>query len=217
MDGSALDTHLRAGVALYTDGYHHAAHDPWETAWLAAREDPADAALFQGLVQVTAATHHAREGNTEGARGLAESATGYLDRVPAGHRGVDLAPLGPYLASLAADPTDPDPPPLRVDGRRRGLADLEFPAVAVAAPGLAEALGLDPSVAERAVEYARTDLEHGRSGFVDSLLAFVGTARGADEGDETDGSPPPSLAYDRLRQRVRRRDTELSGVDGLFE
>ena len=32
-----IEAHLRAGAALYTTGRFHAAHDPWEAAWLAVR------------------------------------------------------------------------------------------------------------------------------------------------------------------------------------
>lgn len=212
MDGEVdVPTHLRAGAALYTDGYYHAAHDPWEAAWLPVRAvSTADAALLQGLIQTTAAIHHARQGNDEGARGLAGSARGYLGRVPDGHRAVGLAPLTRFLADLAADPgVASEPPPLRVGGRERSLSDLEFPAAAVAAPALAEAEGFVPAPVERAVEYAWTELEASpTSRFVDALLAFVST---------TAGSAPRRVAYDRLCGLVERRDAELSDVAGLFD
>jgi hypothetical protein len=214
MDETDVATHLRAGAALYTDGYYHAAHDPWEAAWLAVREaSPDDAALLQGLIQTTAAVHHARSGNAEGATGLAGSAREYLRAVPAGHRAVDLAPLRSFLDVLALDDSalDPpvEPPPLRVEGRELTLADLEFPAAAATTPPLAETEGFDPGPAERAVEYAWADLEGSpTSRFVDAVLAFV----------STDGaSAPRAVAYDRLRGLVERRAAEESDVAGLFD
>jgi predicted metal-dependent hydrolase len=47
-----IDAHLRAGAALYTTGRFHAAHDPWEAAWLAARDIRGEQELGQtGLTE----------------------------------------------------------------------------------------------------------------------------------------------------------------------
>ena len=204
-----VDAHLRAGAALYTAGRFHAAHDPWEGAWLSAREtSAADADLLQGLVQTTAALHHARNGNHEGATGLAESGAAYLARVPEGHREVDLAPIRAFLPELAADlDAATAPPPLRVGGREWALADLELPGAGPAAVALAEDEGLDESVVERAVEFAWADLaDSPTSPFADAVLAFV-AGSGA----------PRAVAYDRLRARVERRQAKADDVSGLFD
>jgi hypothetical protein len=204
-----VDAHLRAGAALYTAGRFHAAHDPWEGAWLEIRDSaPDDAHLLQGLVQTTAALHHARTGNREGATGLAESAGDYLARVPAGHRAVDLAPIREFLPRLAESlDAASDPPPLRVEGREWAFADLELPAAGPAAVALAEDEGFDESVVERAVEFAWADLaDSPTSPFADAVLGFV-VGSGA----------PRAVAYDRLRARVERRERKEADVSGLFD
>lgn len=210
-----VDAHLEAGVALYDEGRFHAAHDPWEAAWLRVREDaPDDADLLQGLIQTTAAVHHAREGNAEGARGLAASAREYLADLPADLRGVDLATVRAFLPQLERDPltAGDSPPALLLGGRERTLPDLEFPAAGVAAVALAEDEGLEEAVVERAVEYAWRDLEESpTSPFVDAVLAFV--AGGATDGE----GAPLAVAYDRLRQRVQTRDAREADVEGLFD
>ena len=68
--------HLRAGIAVYNAGEYHAAHDAWEDYWLDLERGTDDERLLHGLIQFTAAVHHAEERNWEGAVGLAESATG---------------------------------------------------------------------------------------------------------------------------------------------
>lgn len=204
-----VDAHLLAGAALYAAGRFHAAHDPWEAAWLRAREaSDADAALLQGLVQTTAALHHAREGNAEGATGLAASARKYLDRVPEAHRGVDLAPVRAFLPELERSlDAAASPPPLRVEGREPRLAALELPSAGPAAVALAEDERLDEEVVERAVEFAWAHFaDSATSRFADAVLAFV-AGSGA----------PRAVAYDRLRRRVEEREAKEADVSGLFE
>jgi hypothetical protein len=204
-----VNAHLRAGAALYTAGRFHAAHDPWEHAWLAVRDAaPDDAALLQGLIQTTAALHHARAGNREGATGLAESAADYLAAVPDGHRDVALDPIRTFLpdldASLDAAAT---PPPLRIASREWTLVDLELPAAGPAGVALAEDEGFDESAVERAVAFAWADLEDSpTSPFADAILAFV-AGSGA----------PRAVAYDRLRRRVEERQAREDDVSGLFD
>lgn len=210
VDDVEVGAALRAGVALYDEGRFHAAHDPWEAAWLRVRETaPDDADLLQGLIQTTAAVFHARAGNDEGARGLATSAREYLADLPVDYRGVNLGDVRAFLPSLEREPAaaGSDPPLLRVDERALALSDLEFPAASVAAVALAEDEGLDELVVERAVGYARTDLERSpTSPFVVAVLAFV-AGTGA----------PRSVAHDRLRQRVEERDAREEDVAGLFD
>lgn len=204
-----VDAHLRAGAALYTAGRFHAAHDPWEHAWLhARRESEADATLLQGLVQTTAALHHARTGNREGATGLAESASEYLAQVPEGHRAVGLAPIREFLPELGRSlDAAATPPPLRIEGREWTLAELELPAAGPAAVALAADEGFDESAVERAVEFAWADLaESPTSPFADAILALV-AGSGA----------PRAVAYDRLRARVERRQAKEDDVSGLFD
>jgi len=201
--------HLRAGAALYTAGRFHAAHDPWEHAWLTARHgSDADANLLQGLVQTTAALHHARAGNREGATGLAEGAREYLGDVPDGHREVDLAPILEFLPDLARSlDAAATPPPLRVEGREWTFADLELPGAGPAAVALAEDEGFDEAVVERAVAFAWADLDDSAtSPFAEAVLAFVA------------GSGAPwTVAYDRLRRRVEERVAKEEDVSGLFD
>lgn len=211
MTDASLDVaaHLRAGAALYTAGRFHAAHDPWEHAWLTARhESEADANLLQGLVQTTAALHHARAGNREGATGLAESAREYLGDVPDGHREVDLAPILEFLPDLARSlDAAATPPALRVEGREWTFVDLELPGAGPAAVALAEDEGFDETVVERAVAFAWADLaESPTSPFADAILAFV-AGSGA----------PRAVAYNRLQRRVAERQAKADDVSGLFD
>jgi predicted metal-dependent hydrolase len=206
-----MDAHLRAGVAVYDDGHYHAAHDAWEDYWLNLESGTDDERLLHGLIQFTAAVHHGYHGNWEGLRGLAESGAGYLDGLPDGYRGVNVADVRAYLRQLAADPEHVEragPLALTYEGEALALADLDLDAALVAAPVLAEDdEAYDDEVVERAVEYARADLEAGddASQFITLVLDFV---RDADRRD---------LVYQHLAAHVSKRRGREEDVEGLFD
>ncbi|GAB6860860.1 DUF309 domain-containing protein [Haloplanus litoreus] len=204
-----MDAALRAGIALYNDGEYHAAHDPWEDVWLGLSDGTDDERFLHGLVQLTAAIHHARTRNWSGAAGLADSAGDYFDGLDSPYRGVAVAPLRRALATLAADPAVAErrrPPPIRHEGHVLELADLRFEAAAEAAAALAAEYDYDAEVVDRAVAFAREEIEGGeRTLFTTTLLEFVTATAHRD------------LVYRRLAEHVERRDREYTDVDGLFE
>jgi len=204
-----MDAALRAGIALYNDGEYHAAHDPWEDVWLDRPDGTDDERFLHGLIQFTAAIHHARARNWSGAAGLAASAGDYLAGLDSPYRGVAVAPIRRALATLATDPEVAErrrPPPIRYEGRPLALADLRFDAAAAAATALADEHGYDPAVVDRAVGFAREEIEGGeRTLFTTTLLEFV--TADADRG----------LVYRRLADHVERRQREYADVDGLFD
>ena len=205
-----MDAHIRAGVAIYNGGGHHAAHDAWEDHWLELESGTDDERFLHGLIQFTAAVHHGKRANWEGVRGLAESAGEYLEGLPSPYRGVDLHPVREFLAVLAAEPEAferREPPLLRREGVALRPADLDFEAAAVAAEVLAEERdAYDETVLQDAVEYAGGELETAGDGrFVALVLDFVG------EPDRRD------LVYDRLVEHVERRRARESDVEGLFD
>jgi hypothetical protein len=157
-----VEPHLRAGAAVFHAGHTHAAHDAWEDRWLELEEGTADELLLHGLIQYTAVVHHAGRGNWTGAEGLARSGLEYLEGVPAGHRGVDLAPIETFLGRVAADPEHAErtaPPDIRIGEEVPVLTDLDPEAALIAATPLLEAL--DHEEAIEGVAYARADLEAG--------------------------------------------------------
>jgi hypothetical protein len=196
--------HLRAGIAVYNAGHHHAAHDAWEERYLEVAGEERD--FYQGLIQHTAAVHHARNRNWSGATGLADGALGYLAGVD--DRDVNLDDVRAWLATLRDDPEVIErrrPPTLRHEGEAVALEGLRFPAAGIAARMLAEVTG-DEELLERAVEYAQADLaaEEVGSPFVSLVLDFV---RGEKRG----------IVVQRLSEHVRRRRSRDEDVSGLFE
>ena len=202
------NAHLEAGIAVYNAGRHHAAHDAWEERWLDSTGD--DERFLHGLIQFTAAIHHATHDNSVGAAGLAESAGEYLADLPADYRNVNLGVVRTYLADLRVDPdrvADDPPPTLTHDERALALSDLGFDASAVAARVFAETDGdYDTDHIEDAIDYARADLDagHGTSPFVTLVLDFA-------RSDHRD------IAYQRLSEHTDRRRARDRDVDGLFE
>ena len=202
--------HLRAGVAVYNAGEFHAAHDAWEDYWLDLESGTDDERFLHGLIQFTAAVHHAHGANWAGVRGLAESAAAYLADLPADYRAVNVGEVRDYLQRVAADPEHVEraaPPKLTHEGRAVMPEDLLFDAAAIAAEILAEEYGYDEDVVERAAEYARADLDSGRatSEFVTFVMDFA-----RDRANR-------AIIFQRLRQHVEKRHQRETDVDGLFD
>ncbi|KAB1186691.1 MULTISPECIES: DUF309 domain-containing protein [Haloferax] len=204
-----MDDSLRAGVAIYNAGAYRAAHGAWESTWLALEDGSDDERFLHGLIQFTAAIHHARERNYSGATGLAESAQGYLDGLPDDYRGVNLDDVRTSLSELESDPDSAarDPLVLRLDGHVVTVDDLDFDAIVVAADTLAEELdGYDESVVADAIDYAREEIAEGaQTQFTAMVFDFV-------QNDAQRG-----LVYQRLEEHVRRKRRREDDVSGLFE
>jgi hypothetical protein len=205
-----MDDHLRAGIAIYNDGEYHAAHDAWEDHWLGLGSGTDDERFLHGLIQFTAAVHHAQHANWIGVRGLAESGAGYLADLPADYRGVNVGEVRTYLRAVAADPEHVEraaPPDLTHEGTALRPEDLRFDAAAVAAEVVAEEYGYDEDVTERGVRYAREDLDDGKatSQFVTFVMDFARDA--ANRG----------IIFQRLEGAVGKRRHEEEDVEGLFD
>ncbi|KAB1192437.1 DUF309 domain-containing protein [Haloferax sp. MBLA0076] len=205
-----MDDSLRAGVAIYNAGAYRAAHGAWESVWLGLEDGSDDERFLHGLIQFTAAVHHARAQNYSGAIGLASSAQTYLDGLPDDYRGLDIDGVRTALSRLESDPdivVRDDPPRLRLDGQVVTLDDLDFDGIVVAAETLAEELeGYDESVVEDAIEYARTEVSNGaQTQFTAMVFDFV-------QNDTQRG-----LVYQRMTEHVRLKRRREDDVTGLFE
>ena len=211
-----MDAALRAGIAIFNAGGYHAAHDAWEDRWLGLESGTDDERFLHGLIQFTAAVHHAHDANWAGVHGLAESGAGYLGDLPADHRGVNVSAVRSYLEAVATDPEHVERvagPRLEHRGRALRPPDLDHGAVAVAARVLAEERDrFDAAVVERAVAFADAVVEARHAGsaagddrFVTLLGDFVADAAHRD------------LVYDRLEGHVERRVARLEDPEGLFD
>ena len=204
-----MDAALRAGIAIHNAGHHHAAHDAWEDEWLALDDGTPDERLLHGLVQFTAALHHARGRNWAGAVGLCESAREYLADLPADHRGVNVAAVRTFLQRLGDDPERVERRPvlaLTVDGDALELEDLGPRAAVAAAVVLAEHLGYEGERFAAAAEYAREGLAGDEYNEFAALLC-----------DFTTGDGQRALVATRLGQHVQRRQRREADVAGLFD
>ena len=85
------DPRFRAGADLFDKEDFFEAHEDWEALWHETRGEPRD--FVQGLIQVTSAMHHLRNGNMRGARLLHDSGIGLLAPYGDAYDGVDLKAL----------------------------------------------------------------------------------------------------------------------------
>jgi hypothetical protein len=206
----AMRANLRAGAAVYNAGEYHGAHDAWEDRWLDLESGTDDERLLHGLIQFTAALHHARHANWEGLAGLVDSARGYLDGLPGEYRAVDLGAVRTYLDAMHDDPEVVErraPPPMTHEGMAVGLADLDFEEATIAADILAEEHDrYEEAILERGVDYAHDELDAAGDGrFVALVMDFVADPEHRD------------LVYQRLTQHVAKKDAERADVEGLFD
>lgn len=209
---------LRAGVAIYNAGEYHAAHDAWEQRWLELEEGTDDERLLHGLIQYTAAVHHATERNWAGATGLTESAFEYLEDLPADYRGIGVDRAREYLRHLGRDPEriERAPPwPLLHDGTAIRPPVLEPDALVLAATTIAADYGYETTPIDRATAY----LENGDDG----------DRRDSPRADHTDrrlstllsefvtAGDGRGIVYDRLTAHVDRLTARERDVEGLFD
>lgn len=96
---------LAEGLRCYNTGEFFAAHEAWESVWLAAPEP--EKTFLQGVIQVAAAFEHRRRNNSLGIVRLLTAALRRLDPLPPDFGGLDLdllrTGIRDCLANLAAD------------------------------------------------------------------------------------------------------------------
>ena len=203
---SDLHRAIRAGIALFNAGAHHAAHDAWEDPWLEYGAGTPTERFLHGLIQYTAAVHHAHNGNHEGATGLAGSALAYLSILPSTYCGVALEPIRHSLGALRVDPdvvSRTDMSPLLYNGEVLGVDDLVWDELIVAATAIAESgSAWDETVIDRVDAVCNDPTRHQ---FDPMLREFI-TA-----------SDNRSLIYDRLTSMLSREERDAGDVGGLFD
>jgi len=67
------------------------AHEVWEEVWLIEAEP--EKTFLQGIIQIAAAFHHYRRGNSDGAQTLLAAGIVKITRFPANHRGLAIHEL----------------------------------------------------------------------------------------------------------------------------
>ena len=107
---------LAEGLRRYDAGDYFAAHEAWETVWLAS--DEPEKTFLQGVIQVTAAFHHYQRNNLLGTTRLLHAALSRLDPCPPSFGGIAVALLRDdireRLQTLAANYPTPQLTPVRI-------------------------------------------------------------------------------------------------------
>jgi predicted metal-dependent hydrolase len=109
---SESDGAFLLGVEQFNRGEFFAAHETWETIWLAAAGR--DKIFLQGTIQLAAAFHHGKSANTRGMPALLRRALEKLAGFPDGYRGIRVDHLRQeaegWIKALAGDLPLPDSP-----------------------------------------------------------------------------------------------------------
>jgi uncharacterized protein len=82
---------LAEGLRLYEAAEFFAAHEVWESVWLASQEP--EKTFLQGLIQVTAAFYHLQRNNPLGTALLLQASLRRLERYPSGFGGIAVTLL----------------------------------------------------------------------------------------------------------------------------
>ena len=82
---------LAEGLRCYRSREFFAAHEHWESVWLAAKGP--EKAFLQALIQLAAALHHIQRGNPRGATSLLRSALQRLEPHPLLFGGIAVSSL----------------------------------------------------------------------------------------------------------------------------
>lgn len=201
-----MEETLRAGAAAFNASRYEAAQEVWRDE--SGGADAADVRLLDGLAAFAGVVTRGRAGQFEGLAECASEAVNMLTGIDTG-RGVDTADVRDALVAINDDPAileRRDPPPVAIDGAPVWLDDLDLEATLALAGPLATDVGYKRSPVERAVQYARADLDAGDSGstFVTLVFDFV---------READARP---IVHQRLVEHGNRRAARERDVEGLF-
>jgi Uncharacterized conserved protein len=94
------------GVRLYNTGNFHKSHDCFEAEWYNYGRGTVESAFLHGMVQVAAGAYkHFDFENDDGMRSLFNTASQYLQGVPADFYGVDVTDVRQTLEDAIKDPT----------------------------------------------------------------------------------------------------------------
>lgn len=97
---------LAEGLRCYRTREFFAAHEHWESVWLASQEP--EKSFLQALIQVAAAFHHYQQGNRAGTASLLKAALGRLEAYPEEFGGIRVAPLREEIRQWMQALEEPD-------------------------------------------------------------------------------------------------------------
>jgi predicted metal-dependent hydrolase len=91
MSSSEKDEKFERGLRHFNAREFFEAHEVWEEVWLVEAEP--EKTFLQGIIQIAAAFHHYRRGNSDGAETLLAAGIVKTTRFPANHRGLAIQEL----------------------------------------------------------------------------------------------------------------------------
>jgi predicted metal-dependent hydrolase len=129
-DDNTVTAEYKRGLELARAGEYFAAHEAFELAWRAARNDERD--FFQGLVHAVVFAYQSGRGRTIGAERQRAKALRRLGPFAPAHRGLDVERL--LVALVGAEPdlreqlVERDPqPPVAVEEEQQAEGDEDGP------------------------------------------------------------------------------------------
>ncbi|MGA7922120.1 MAG: DUF309 domain-containing protein [Candidatus Acidiferrales bacterium] len=131
MKPSEKHERFERGLAHFNAREFFEAHEVWEEIWLIEQEP--ERTFLQGLIQIAAAFHHFRRGNSDGAETLLAAGIVKITRFPAEHHGIAVEDLREVAKSWAQrlgekqNPADQDIPTIQRSGGKAGTSRKATP------------------------------------------------------------------------------------------
>ncbi len=129
MKSSEKEEKFERGLRHFNARDFFEAHEVWEEIWLAEAEP--EKTFLQGIIQIAAAFHHYRRGNSDGAETLLAAGIVKIMRFPPDHRGLaihDLREEAKLWARALGEMQRPG------DARLPAIRRLDNPAIAADSP-----------------------------------------------------------------------------------
>ncbi len=208
-DNEELETHLKAGIAIYNSGEYHAAHGAWERYWLKINKKDEDKLFLQGLIQYTAIIYHGMNRNWKGMEGLIKSSLKYLEKFPQNHQGVDIEGIKNYLERIENNVqlfSQKEIPKMTYEGEVIEIFDLNVNSTYIVARVLSDEIFVyDEDIIVKAIEYIRKNPKNRESRKIENLI--IAFAR------ETNFRVN---AYEQIKRRMEIQKEKLEDIEKLF-
>ena len=125
MKSSEKEEKFERGLRHFNAREFFEAHEVWEEVWLTEGEP--EKTFLQGIIQIAAAFHHYRRGNTDGAEALLAAGIVKISRFPADHAILDLREEAKLWARALGEMQRPGDEKLPAIRRRNPSATIPGP------------------------------------------------------------------------------------------
>tara|TARA_B110000116_G_C16792429_1_gene564570 strand:+ start:603 stop:1241 length:639 start_codon:yes stop_codon:yes gene_type:complete len=204
-----LETHLKAGIAIYNSGEYHAAHGAWERHWLKINKKDEDKLFLQGLIQYTAIIYHGMNRNWKGMEGLIKSSLRYLEKFPQNYQGIDINGIKNYLENIENNMqsfSQKEIPKMTYEGETIEISDLNINSTYIVARVLSDEISdYEEDIIVKAIEHIRENPKDRESRKIENLIIAFAREKSFRVN-----------AYEQIKRRIEIQKEKFEDIEKLF-